>query len=181
MPITPEMLINGELKSLTEMYKSLSTRLEAQHEFKLRQIDENRKLSRRLDELEEALKRDFITITERIDSGFAAHLESDEYADEQIRERFMKMNKRIAEIEKVATDYLSAWNLIDERISSLEGKLNEVYTKTMGIIPGRKQPYKCPVCEGRKTHVSLAINKARDHAFVHDNCICCEGTGIVWG
>jgi len=41
-----------QVNALTDMYKSVSIQCAANHEHKLRQIDENRKISRRVDELE---------------------------------------------------------------------------------------------------------------------------------
>ena len=43
--------VNGQLQALTDMYKSISIQCAANHEHKIRQIDENRKISRRIDEL----------------------------------------------------------------------------------------------------------------------------------
>ena len=44
--------LQDQITALTNMYKELSIRVVAQHDFKLRQIDENRKISRRVDEIE---------------------------------------------------------------------------------------------------------------------------------
>jgi len=93
------------------------------------------KVDKVLNELEKIILTDLNTLIERINK-----LENKDI-DHQI--------KRIAALEKNKEIVWSEWNLMDERIDDIVGKLNEVYTKTMGIIPGRKQPHKCPVCEGK--------------------------------
>lgn len=182
--------VNDQLKALTDMYKTLSIQCAANHDHKVRQIDENRKISKRFDELEAALKRDFITITERIDSGFSAHLESDEYADEQIRERFEKLEKVLPRYDSLHKEWWDRIEMLEKTVSSLEGKLNEVYTRTRGLTPGRKQPHKCPVCNGTQRdyfdqlypYSEYPTDTRIDHEGLRFiDCRACEGKGIIWG
>lgn len=70
--------LKRQMMALTDMYTELSIRVIAQHDFKLRQIDENRKISRRVDEIDETLK---------------AWNEDFEYLDS------LKLNKRIKKLE----------------------------------------------------------------------------------
>lgn len=51
--------LQRQITALTDMYKELSIRVVGFHDHKLRQIDENRKISKRVDELDAAYKVDF--------------------------------------------------------------------------------------------------------------------------
>ncbi len=88
----------------------------------------------------------------------------------------------------IAQNYERDKTIMEARISSNYKILSDCMVKLdkkideLDLIPNpERKPHKCPVCEGRKTHVSLATNKAGDKAFVEENCICCEGKGIIWG
>lgn len=58
--------LNDQIFKLNDISKSLSIRIEALHEFKLRQIDENRKISRRVDEFEKIFNELKYVFKERI-------------------------------------------------------------------------------------------------------------------
>lgn len=48
--------LKKQVRSLIDMYKHLSVQVASYQDHKIRQIDENRKVSKRLDEIEETLK-----------------------------------------------------------------------------------------------------------------------------
>jgi hypothetical protein len=71
--------LKRQVMALTDMYKELSVRVMAQHEFKLRQIDENQMVAQKILEINETLK---------------AWDEDFEYLDS------LKLPKRISKLEK---------------------------------------------------------------------------------
>lgn len=90
--------LHKQIMALTDMYKDLSIRVMANHDFKLRQIDENRKLSKRVDE---------------IDSKLRAWDEDLEYLDS------MKLPKRIEKLEEKISEKYAHPDVIG-RIERLE-------------------------------------------------------------
>jgi hypothetical protein len=81
--------------------------------------------------------------------------------------------KHIEGLEKTQKEYLQEIAKLMTRISSLELKCQVAFLNI------NEQPYNCPVCEGNRTHKRM-IKYFDKLINIEDNCICCEGKGIVW-
>lgn len=68
-----------------------------------------------------------------------------------------------------------------ERIKRLEEKWHDMVSMpNIFWAKYNKTPHRCPVCDGNKTHKRMMM-QAGQMVWIEDNCICCEGKGIVWG
>ena len=149
------------------------------HVHKIRQIDENRKISNRVDELEKVINyisnhtNDENVNKRRIDELEAAYKADYETARDiifqgaQTHASILRCEAKIKELE--SSDY-------DERISDLE-KIG-VESRLLKVESGySKKPYICPRCSGSGRY-RLATSGSLSDVI---DCRSCEGTGILWG
>lgn len=140
------------------------------------QIDENRKVSRRLDELEKDFKKvehyfygdgDISDIQGQLDN-LTKHLSHLSFQVENL-----EFNNIGQELD------LKLWVFMNERLDKLERVLSE--TKLTFFEMGCKKPYKCPVCNGigEKDNIHPIEQITNPKRFI--KCSSCEGKGIVWG
>lgn len=144
-----------EIKSLTEMYKHLSISIAGYQDHKNRQIDENRKISRRVDEILEICIRQ---LTDRIEK-----LES---PDNDEPNHVLKMHERIDFI-------LNKLKSVEKSISNWE---EEFYFLQNKIRSPDSNPHKCPVCDGKGSFKK----EVEPRVISFEVCISCMGKGIVW-
>lgn len=122
--------IHKQIMALTDMYKSLSVRVMGQHDFKLNQIDENRKLDKKIDNIVSQLK---------------AWDEDLEYLDS------MKLPKRIEKLEKQIANWEEEFYFLKDKLRCYDKKPHKCPlcdglggTKISGTI----DEY-CNVCDGK--------------------------------
>ena len=121
---------------------------------KIRQIDENRKSSEHIHELETNL-----------------HLFHNQF-QHLIKVNVDALHERISSLEKDLINAKCAMNYHNDRIN--ENFQFEEY----------KRPHKCPVCDGTgkdRTRLTCDTFGPGTHKLEHSNCNACEGKGIVWG
>ncbi len=187
---------------IDKIYNPIS--LESLHEHKNRQIDENRKISRRVDELENAnnLYKSFFEKIVKLDNENDHHCEAITILERKV-EKLEELNqkcfdenpidqidKNFRALETVCTDNLAAWNRLDERLCELEEITKRI---TEDDMKAGRQPHKCPVCEGsgynkpelKIVDAKITIDgiecKAGNKVLWKSICNPCDGTGIVWG
>lgn len=174
-------------KSLMEMYMSLQVQVESLREHKLRQIDENRKISRRVNELEKLNQQCFdANSIKKIDERFEkieSYIEMEDrvtassvlYLLDELKRKLSKLENLI-DVEKSEKIILDGANLhltilkFEKRMQELEKKLIDCDTS--------KKPYKCPICEGKGLHESIIPTKS---GLLDLTCTSCVGKGIIWG
>lgn len=141
---------------LTLEITKLRIQLKLLKEHKDRQIDENKKISRRVDELEKILE---------------AFNKDAEYLDS------LSLPKRLEKLElkNIARQI--------ERIANLEKQMKEILGKqdfhqalTNAAICTSKKTHKCPVCDGQGYW-----HKVENNIACGAQCSTCKGSGIVWG
>lgn len=152
------------------MSDSLENRLLRLEEYKNRQIDENRKISKRVDELEFRLCG--------LDHG---------------TQNFVKVNvdnihERIDEIEsKISEPDDEELNVSYDCIRETASK----WHKYFNMNTANKTPHKCPSCDGSTRKYidpgmpmsgieSMCCNRDETGNY-YKICHACEGKGIVWG
>jgi hypothetical protein len=111
--------IKRQITALTDMYKSLSVRVVAQHEFKLNQVDANKIMDKKVDD---------------IISKLEAWNDDLEYLDS------LSLPKRINKLEEIIKDNPG----LISRIGILGQALHELSEENHKL---RKIPHKCPLCE----------------------------------
>lgn len=143
--------------------ETIEERLERLEEHKNRQIDENRKISRRVDELEEYLRE--------IKLLYSNPLQQQVWQE--------SISTRLSELEEWTR---KDEDIIYERLEKLEGLLD--FTKNLlntkihldEKLGTHKKPYCCPVCADKGYWNSIENSIA-----CGGQCKACEGKGIVWG
>jgi hypothetical protein len=60
---------------------------------------------------------------------------------------------------------------LSEIVSNLSMNIDKL------LSSNKRQPFKCPVCNGTK----LIQSKVETKILRFDSCVACEGKGIVWG
>jgi predicted RNase H-like nuclease (RuvC/YqgF family) len=149
----------------------LRNRIESLHEFKLRQIDDNKKISRRVDEIDKKINETQLDL----ESHCEASIIDNEYADEQIRSKFKEID-----------DLKSKFADLEKQIKELK-RFQDITHKQ---YQNRKKPHKCPVCEGTRYSkpefiTAMSVDgvqcKVGDTIFSKSLCGACEGKGIVCG
>ncbi|MFI5405459.1 MAG: hypothetical protein ACHQ1D_02980 [Nitrososphaerales archaeon] len=197
-----ECELQRQFNALTDMYKSLSIQVAAHHEHKIRQIDENRKISRRVDELEKELEIHKTALTRKWQANSELSKRVDELEkvinyiskhtnDENVNKR------RIDELEaSYKADYETAREIIfagaqtHASVLKCEAKIKElessdyderisdlekigVESRLLKMESGNsKKPHTCPVCGGRGATYEFSPPL---------KCNPCNGKGIVWG
>jgi hypothetical protein len=127
-------------------------------EHKTRQLDENRAVFKRLNELEAIIK------TSRSSTDFS--MENNAH----------RINERLTELEQ--------WTRKDEdRIHEKLKELERFQDIAHFEYKNRNQkPYRCPVCDGTKFgNVKKWNRMTNEIKDVFDTCIICEGKGVIWG
>ena len=179
--------LEKKIIALTDMYKSISIQCAANHEHKIRQIDENRKVSKHLD---------------NIDSSIRVHWDDREYFYQKIKElknsdydeRIDMISLRLDRIDHKCVDSLNAlqkktdeleqYMEMEDRVtaSDILIRLNQLEEMTLTEDEMKnfvKKPYKCPVCNGvLKNHYYSSTDP--NNTLLLD-CKSCDGKGIVWG
>jgi DNA repair exonuclease SbcCD ATPase subunit len=143
-------------------------RIEALHEHKLRQIDENRKISRRVDEIEKI-------------KGLVSSSLDETLCD--IDKDISKLNERLDRIDHKCVNHITS---IFKRLEELESKFDDLSVKSK--LNSQKQPFKCPVCSGAGDfHVeslqdiqALGSHRIDGMGRHYTKCHACND-GIVWG
>lgn len=152
--------MRNNLEYLAEQVNSL-------HEHKNMQIDENRKISRRIDNLESYMEmEDRVTA-----SSVLRRLEELEELNQKCFDAnpIGEIEKRFEEMEAFVDDHRSCWLSIHDKLEDMEKEIKEL--KRFQDIANEKyqdknRPYKCPVCNA-------------GHNF--QVCSACGGKAIVWG
>lgn len=164
--------LQKQITALTDMYKSLSIQVAAHHEHKLRQIDENRKISRRVDETDHIAncQGESISIIIKNLNKLERELESNHLTQE--------LNPQV-------------WKFVTERIDKLE-KLESKFADFMqkSILNCEKRPFKCPVCNGEikilidpstpMSGIQAMFGKRDSNGMYYKDCVSCD-KGIIWG
>jgi hypothetical protein len=171
----------------------------------VRQIDENRKISKRVDELEEKISEKYAhpCIIQRIEK--LENLIDVKKAEQIICDganlhlTILKFEKRMKELEDQINafdedaEYLDSLSL-PKRIERLENiiKDNQGLIGRIGILGEalhtlseennklKKTPHKCPVCDG---HGRLNLKEpliTKNSTCYSISCVPCEGKGIIW-
>jgi len=141
-------------RALMDKVMELVTRIESLHEFKLRQIDENRKISRRVDGLFETLEA-YNQDAEHLDSSLPKRIE-----------KLEQLNQQCFEANPIKAIY--------DKFEKIESKIACLMQKS--TLNDEKRPFKCPVCDGRGVH-----KKEMDPKILNfEVCLTCKGNGIVW-
>ncbi len=124
----PKPSLEDQIIALTDMYKTLSIQYAANHDHKVRQIDENRKISSKVDEIidfDNSIKESMIQLNNRIT---AIVKDYNEMNMRRIEESTL-ISRRLTEIEKLSNFNMSPevqelvnFNLkmINERLENLE-------------------------------------------------------------
>lgn len=120
-------------------------------------------LESRIEKLEENLK-----IDDRISASDVlcrlTKLESD-HLDKLNPHAFLILKKRCDELERL--------------INAIKDSYNNICAPSL-----RKEPFKCPVCEGKGKDSNRLVTESCDQqikVLVNPDCKSCEGKGIVWG
>lgn len=116
--------LEDQIIALTDMYKSVSIQCVSNHEYKLRQIDENARMSKRIDKIESLAKFNMSPEVHEL-FNFQISEINKKISDHEEAARihkgiFLEVFKKIEELEKQPTDSLASWNLLEDRISDLE-------------------------------------------------------------
>lgn len=144
--------VKKQIMALTDMYKELSVRVVGFHDFKLRQIDANSKLDKKMQLMKEDIGK---CVTFDVVHSHRQMVETWQAGCEQL---INGINLRLDEIE----------NGLIKRVGILGQALHELSQDNHKL---RKTPHKCPLCDGCGVSGELAL------AY----CQACEGKGIVWG
>jgi len=154
---------------------SLTNRINALHEHKIRQIDENRKISKRVDEIQK----------------FAdSHLSCWNALDDKIEsigttliDNVRHLNERLNELEK---ELKCTQDALTDRNTEFFDLRDEVRKIMQGYNP---KPHKCPNCNFLGAIEFESAEEASQYGTVMQPnggklftwCKACEGKGIVWG
>ncbi len=146
--------LESQIKASTEMYKHISALVAGLQDHHVRQVDENRKISKRIDSVDKHSSQN---------EGHCIGLES-----------------RIEKLESNHLDQLNphAFLILKTRCDELERLINAVKDSYNNICAPslRKEPFKCPICEGKGYW-----NTVENNIACGGRCSTCEGRGIVWG
>lgn len=178
-------------KRTADNYVSLSERIHKLEEHNNLQIDENRKIDRRFDEVEETIGHHCILINahedylkkisgigvvdpDKLNSNMKVFNEKIDELGENIkmlsRELFSFKNSYTILIDKMVEENIDA---VWRKIKFLEDKIDDLaknFDDNRVII--HKEPYKCPVCNGEGGYY---VSGTQDTL-----CNPCAGKGIVW-
>lgn len=91
--------------------------------------------------------------------------------------RIIKLEERIFSTEK-DMNLIPIPNLELTKLEEMVERLS--LTIQAMLIDKNKKPQKCPVCEGMKVHKRMLSHDGQ-LITIEENCICCEGKGVVWG
>jgi len=176
---------------------ALRNRIEALHEYKLRQIDDHRKLNKWQEGIQKQIN-DVIGLFVKADSV----LENDIIKLQQSREAHSRSNKDIFEridgLEKLYYSSTDVEQVLLNRINELEDKLENIIPRVwsaeqkgciaMDAIEGNgrfkgKSPHKCPICDGKGKLYPDKPETGMIWDFKDNNQVCdsCQGKGILWG
>lgn len=185
--------LESQVKALTEMYKDLSCKVAGFSDHRIRQIDENRKISKRVDEIQNDHAKIINGCVDKIDAleKWKKELLVD-YSD--IREIHRILNEHYKSI--FHGDPQGLKQRIDDVIElftkgdlKLESEIDALATEinTVRALGSRsfhpKKPHKCPVCDGSGNHPDQSP-RLGCKVFIETGiyvCISCEGKGIIWG
>jgi hypothetical protein len=146
---------------------SLRNRIEALHCNKLWQLDENRKISRRIERLESENKMRQDTIA---------------CLDSVYNDACRKIEKRLEDIEKWSAQVESNWVFAKVKFIEIDD-LNRKFADFMqkSCLNCEKRPFKCPVCDGcGNDKGTRESNPNYDFCMKYASCNTCEGKGIIW-
>lgn len=156
----------------SQPYSPLLERIHKLEEHQNRQIDHNIKISKRIDNIYEYLDDKFKFIEIK-------WLELD---DSLKNESIMRKDLRDYCFDRLGSAISPPSENIDvySRINELELLTNALRDKYNSMCPPslRKEPFKCPVCEG-KTY--CAKSNFQDGGYITFDCKSCEGKGVIWG
>ena len=169
-----------EVKPLSDN-RMLEQRLSDLELHKAYQIDENRKISRRVDEIESDMNH---IPSYEYTNGLDERIKDIEYRLSHIIALPSEIDIRLQDVERQldkSQDYIKE---LKERMKKLEkdfeSKLDIDYKKWcqyFNEVNSKKTPHKCPVCDGSGRY-RLATAQRVDDVI---DCRSCEGKGIVWG
>jgi DNA repair exonuclease SbcCD ATPase subunit len=104
------------------------------------------------------------------------------YALEERIKQLEKLNQQCFEANPIAA--------IDKRFQELEGKIKKLegqqeFTSALlnAHVQVSKIPYKCPLCDGIGKKMKYEIHVDGEpvgNSYQPENCLSCEGKGIVW-
>lgn len=157
-------LLESQIKALTNMYKEISCMAVSCNDHKIRQIDENRKISRRIEKLEERLNR----------------------IDHKLVDNLNNIFKEMKELKESYSFIIDNKGLIN-RIGILGEALHTLSEENNKL---RKAPHKCPICLGEikilidpntpLSGINAMFGKRDENGMYYKNCKSCEGKGIIW-
>jgi len=168
-----------DLKKLYEEVKILMNRIESLHEFKLRQCDENKENSKLIQAHEEYLNNihkialcdpEKVLANQKILNEKINNLEKSREAHSKNHGAIFERLEHLENLYKSSTEIES--NLLN-KVKELERFQDITHAQYMN----KKQPYKCPVCDGKGSHKK----EIEPRVLEFDICIPCQGKGIVWG
>lgn len=163
----------------------LDAHVKSLREHNLRHINENRKISRRVDELERLSKFNMSEQVQQVmNSGFTEckerieKLESEKLTQQLDPKVWVFVNDRLDKLEECfkLQAYrnkcdIESHEIINEKIEKLEKLLNSY---------GRKI-HKCPVCKGSGNLKGIDVNHHNFDLYIkYVSCHSCDGKGIIW-
>lgn len=172
--------VKANWKMMYKTTENLSKRISKLEVHHVRQVDENRKLSKRLDEVEESysapdchLSLDILTLESKLEDEINSVTGQLEGLHEHIEKLYDMINSYDRKKQK-AKDTVDKWE--EYFVSNIEKK--------------NRKPHKCPVCDFSG---AIQLESAEEYNRFKDEmnktadgryfiwCKSCEGSGIVWG
>ena len=160
--------------------EELHKRLSDLEEHKNHQIYENRKMSLRVDELDEK----FTDYYESMRADIRLH----GGVIKPRQELEIEYEKLINRIERLESSKLSqeldpkVWVFVKERLDKLESSILETRIQFIDQLGKDTKPHVCPVCQGltllSRKFIDTACNEKTD--LPPALCLACEGKGVLW-
>lgn len=173
-------------------------------EHKNYQIDENRKISRRVDELDNSLSKHYKNVADLISNISISYTEKINSVSRRIDELVGGMNdyvcetnKKIDQLQDENLKLRSFYDCLSRHVNEHICKEDNIHEKCLKIADNcashyqylrdeDKKPRKCPVCEGLGEIIENYQTIFGAGGIVNENnvrvtCHSCEGTGIIWG
>jgi len=193
--------VNGQLQALNDLYKSIIIQCAANHEHKLRQIDENRKISKKVDELQ---KNADINLS--LWSAIDDRIEELENPDNEQPDHVLKMHERIdyvlvrlSKLEKFHDEFKDVlrkdliahrkmWDEVYERLDRLEQSSEararsnkEIFERLQEIERFQDITHLEYQNRNKKPHkCPICDGSTYRSEMTFHHCNVCEGKGIVW-
>jgi DNA repair exonuclease SbcCD ATPase subunit len=133
----------------------LDSKISSLIDHKIRQIDENRKISKHMDMVDLSIK-----------------IQCD------IREFFYKKIKELEKKQKFLETNSEKIQRLESEIDELERLVNAIKESYNSLCASslRREPHKCPICDGTGKHAKVLPSMSP----IYLDCKSCDGKGILW-